>query len=288
LGARGYDVHLVEAAGEIGGRVIKESRLPGLASWSRVTSYRDIQIGKMANVEIHLNTGLSKDDVLDYGAEVVAIATGSHWRRDGLSHHNCRALPGAADKNVFTPDDVFSGVDIPGPVLVFDDDHYFMGQAIAEQLCNEGTDVILVTPLAEVGVWTKFTLEQGVIQGRLIEKGVEIVTHRNVASIGGNGVELVCMLTNARENRVCKSVILITSRQPDDALYKALAADKTALDAAGIRTLARLGDCQAPGPIQAATTAGHRFARELDRPDLGTTTRRERIALGSSVAAEQT
>ena len=288
VGARGYDVHLVEAAGEIGGRVIKESRLPGLASWSRVTSYRDIQIGKMANVEIHLNTGLSKDDVLDYGAEVVAIATGSHWRRDGLSHHNCRALPGAADKNVFTPDDVFSGVDIPGPVLVFDDDHYFMGQAIAEQLCNEGTDVILVTPLAEVGVWTKFTLEQGVIQGRLIEKGVEIVTHRNVASIGGNGVELVCMLTNARENRVCKSVILITSRQPDDALYKALAADKTALDAAGIRTLARLGDCQAPGPIQAATTAGHRFARELDRPDLGTTTRRERIALGSSVAAEQT
>ena len=36
LGARGYDVHLVEAAGEIGGRVAKESRLPGLAAWGRV------------------------------------------------------------------------------------------------------------------------------------------------------------------------------------------------------------------------------------------------------------
>ena len=286
LGARGYDVHLVEAAGEVGGRVAKESRLPGLAAWGRVASYRDIQIGKLKNVEVHLNTELSAGDVLDYGAEVVAIATGSRWRRDGISHSNLATLPGSDGETVFTPDDVFAGVDIPGPILVFDDDHYYMGGVIAQQLRAEGKEVTLVTPEGEVGKWTELTLEQPAIQAQLLELGVEIICHRNIANIGGNGVELACVYTDKRETLACKSVVLIASRLPDDTLYKALAADKAALDAAGISTLARLGDCRAPGPIQATVRSGHLFARELDEPDTAATVRRERIALGSAVAAE--
>ena len=30
-----------------------------------------------------------------------------------------------------------------------------------------------------------------------------------------------------------------------------------------------IGDAEAPGPIAWATYAGHRFARELDEPDIG-------------------
>jgi dimethylamine/trimethylamine dehydrogenase len=286
LGARGYDVHLVEASGEIGGRATKESRLAGLAAWGRVVSYRDIQIGKMPNVEVHLNTKLSAADVLGYGAEVVAIATGSHWRRDGVSHSNTSALPGSDGENVFTPDDVFAGVDIPGPVVVFDDDHFYMGSVVAEQLRAEGKEVTLVTPEGEVGKWTEFTMEQPAVQARLLEQGIEIISHRTIANIGGNGVELACVYTGKQETLACKSVVLVASRVPDDALYKALTADRAALDAAGIRTLARLGDCRAPGPIQAATRSGHRFARELDDPDAGALPRRERITLETRVAAE--
>jgi dimethylamine/trimethylamine dehydrogenase len=38
---------------------------------------------------------------------------------------------------------------------------------------------------------------------------------------------------------------------------------------AGIRTVRAFGDAEAPGPIAWATYAGHRYARELDEPDIG-------------------
>nr|WP_260854968.1 hypothetical protein [Mesorhizobium amorphae] len=36
-----------------------------------------------------------------------------------------------------------------------------------------------------------------------------------------------------------------------------------------IRSIKVIGDAEAPGPIAWATYAGHRFARELDEPDIG-------------------
>ena len=44
LGQRGYEVHLAEASRELGGRVSREARLPGLGEWARV---RDWRVGQM-------------------------------------------------------------------------------------------------------------------------------------------------------------------------------------------------------------------------------------------------
>src|SRR5262249_17173058 len=40
LGKRGYEVALAERGREVGGRVTKESRLPGLSTWARVRDHR--------------------------------------------------------------------------------------------------------------------------------------------------------------------------------------------------------------------------------------------------------
>jgi dimethylamine/trimethylamine dehydrogenase len=61
-------------------------------------------------------------------------------------------------------------------------------------------------------------------------------------------------------------VVLITSRQSNDALYHELMADQAALDAAGITSVTRIGDCLAPSTIAAAVYSGHRLAREIDSP----------------------
>ena len=58
--------------------------------------------------------------------------------------------------------------------------------------------------------------------------------------------------------------MLATSRLPNDALYRELAAAPEKLEKAGITTLARVGDCVAAGTIQHAIYEGHKFARELD------------------------
>ena len=56
LGRRGYDVVLAEAGDELGGRVAREARLPGLAAWIRVVDYRSSQLARLTNVEVGLGS----------------------------------------------------------------------------------------------------------------------------------------------------------------------------------------------------------------------------------------
>jgi len=56
---------------------------------------------------------------------------------------------------------------------------------------------------------------------------------------------------------------------PDDAVYEALKAREADWADAGIKSVKLIGDANAPGPIAWATYAGHRYARELDAPDIG-------------------
>src|SRR5260370_23131480 len=50
LGVRGYDVVLAEATRELGGRVARESKMPGLSAWVPVLDYRQQAIGPMTHV----------------------------------------------------------------------------------------------------------------------------------------------------------------------------------------------------------------------------------------------
>ena len=150
LGQRGYAVTLAEAGGAVGGRVTIESRLPGLAAWKRVADYRDYQIGQMANVALYLESRLSAQEVLEFGADHVAIATGSIWAADGVGRANRRPIPAETGARIMTPDDICAGKAVQGPVLIFDDDHYYMGGVLAEKLRAAGHEVIYVTPAADV------------------------------------------------------------------------------------------------------------------------------------------
>ena len=48
LGQRGYKVALAEAGTELGGRVAREWKLPGLSAWGRVRDYRAYQLAQLA------------------------------------------------------------------------------------------------------------------------------------------------------------------------------------------------------------------------------------------------
>jgi dimethylamine/trimethylamine dehydrogenase len=282
LGMRGYDVHLVEATNEIGGRAAREARLPGLATWARVASYREIQIAKMKNVEIHTGTRLTAQDILDYGAEVILLATGARWRKDGVALYNDFPIKGSENDNLFTPDDVMAGAKIEGPVIVFDDDHFYMGGVVAEKLRRDGNEVTLVTPVGDVSKWTYRTLDIHHVHHQLLELGVEIAVHTNLAAIRDGEADLACAFTGRITTKPCGAVVMVTSRLPKDSLYKELEADAAKLAKAGIKSVKRIGDCYAPATLQAAVLAGHRVARELDGPELADVSfRRERVDLGN-------
>ncbi|MDP6567603.1 MAG: NAD(P)-binding protein [Alphaproteobacteria bacterium] len=284
LGRRGYDVMLAEAGTELGGRVARECRLPGLSAWGRVRDYRTGQLNKLANVGIYLDSAMTAESVLETGCSLVAVAGGATWRRDGTGRSHVIPIPGLDDGNVFTPDDVMGDAPITGPVVVFDDDHYYMGGVTAEKLRSQGLQVTLVTPMAEASAWTVYTLELDRIQKRLLEAGVEILGSHTLSGIGGNEVETACVHTGRIRRLACASVVLVTGRDPDDMLFDTLTGDPDALVAAGIRRLTRIGDALAPGTIAAAIWSGHRFARELGErlPD-GPTYRYELPALAEPI-----
>ena len=263
LGQRGYRVHLAEATSTLGGRVPKEATLPGLAEWIRVRDWRQGQLARMPNVEIYRESRLTADEVREFGFPHVAIATGARWRRDGSGRAHHRPIPGSDRSHVFTPDDLFAGAAIDGPVLLFDDDHYYMGGVVAEALMARGLAVTLVTPAAEVSRFTEASLEQPFIQKQLLESGIDIVTHHALMRIGAGECAIACVSTGRERTLPARSVMLVTARDPEDALYRALADDRTALETAGIRSLVRIGDCINPGTIAAAVYAGHRHAQEF-------------------------
>jgi len=280
LGQRGYDVTLAEARDVLGGRVADESRLPGLATWGRVRDYRVQQIQRMANVQVYLESRLDAKQILEFGFAKVVLATGGTWRRDGIGRWRSAPLPGLAGANVFTPEDVFAGKRLQGPVVIYDDDHYYLGGVLAEKLRLEGLEVTLVTPAADVSKWTHATLEQGWIEERLYKIGAAIVEKHALAAVA-SGEARIRHIQSGRERVLpCASLLLVTMRLPNDAIYHELAADPDRLRAADIRLLSRIGDCLAPSTIAAAVYAGHRSAREMDAaPSDEVPFKRELIAL---------
>lgn len=269
LGLRGYQVAIAEAGTELGGRVARECKLPGLSAWGRVRDYRQYQISQMQNVGVYFDSRLSADDILAFGFQNVAIATGSTWRRDGVARAHVVPIPTDPAMPIYTPDDLMDGKVPTGNVVLFDDDHYYMGGVLAELMGRQGARVTLVTPSAYVSDWTRNTLEQGAIHRRLAELGVEIVLNRSVTRVTGSGVATECVYTRAVHDIEAEAVVLVASQNQNDALWQELKIRRAEWADNGIRSVKVIGDAEAPGPIAWATYAGHRFARELDEPDIG-------------------
>lgn len=261
LGQRGHQVTLAEAGDAVGGRVLHEAALPGLAAWKRVVDYRRYQISQMPNLNLYLQSDLSAEQVAEFEPDHVVVATGSRWSATGVGRQNRRPIAIADDVHVLTPDAIMAGQMPKGPVVIFDDDHYYMAGALAEKLRAAGHDVAYVTPAADVSHWTHKTMEQARIQTRLIEMDVTIIPLHNISEVRADSIDLACIYTGSTRDIPCGTFIPVTMREASDTLY----ADLTALGGAW-KSLTRVGDCLAPGTIAAAIYSGHKFAREFGEP----------------------
>ena len=274
-GQRGYDVVLAEANDELGGRVSRESRLPGLGIWSRVRDYRSYLLSQMGNVEIYQSSKLTAEQILEFDATHVAIATGATWRQDGFGRHHQFPIAGIESTRILTPDDIMAGVKPGGSVLVYDDDHYYMASVVAEQLIADGCQVYFATPDAVVASWSDHTLEQHRIQAGLLDLGVQIIVSHELKEVTRDNAFLSCLYSAKTQAIEVTSVVMVTSRLPNDVLYHQLASDEDRMRDSGLKTLKPVGDCFGPATIAAAVYQGHRFARELGEEPAGIPFRRE-------------
>ncbi|RJP47368.1 MAG: FAD-binding protein [Anaerolineaceae bacterium] len=264
LGQRGYRVILTEAGREFGGRVHRESQLPGLSEWRRVVDWRLTQIEKLPNIFPYLGSPMSAADVLESGARDVIIATGSTWRQDGIGRSRkteTRFLAENGFLKVFTPDDLTAGKLPKGRVILYDDDHYYLGGVLAELLAQNDCQVTLVTPAPIISGWTGFTLEQDRIYARLLSLGVTLLPHHILASSSPEAVTLHHAISSAPTTLPADALVLVTERIPNDALYREL---QPALAEGKLDSLRLVGDAEAPNIIAQAVYSGHLAAREFD------------------------
>ena len=263
-GQRGYEVALAESTRELGGHLNAFAKLPGFAEWLRVRDWRVGQIQKMANVSVYLDSELTVEHVVEFGYEHVIVATGSVWRRDGVGANNYFPIIGHDRPHVLTPDDVLAGAEVISPVVVFDDDTYVMGGALAEMLAAQGHQVTLVSPQTRVSTWTQYTMDQQRVHRQLVAYGAGVLLNNNLAEIGVDFVRIAGNYGETPIEQGAATVILVTMRAPNDILEQRLSASLEEHTSSVIDSVTTVGDCLAPGLVSEAVFSGHKAARDLD------------------------
>lgn len=265
LGRRGYETILADRARHFGGRAVAESHLPGLHAWRRVADWRLGQLRKDRHVLMLPENDVTAEIALESDCSLIVVATGAEWRRDGVGRTHALPIPGLDALPVYSPDDIMAGRIPAGRVLVFDDDHYYMGGVISEKLAAHGCAVEFVTPESLVSAFTVNTAEQPRIQKRLIECASNVHVSHKLTHVAGDGAVISCVFSGREHFIPADAIVLVTSQVPHDRLYHDILeriGNRDARDA--VPRVLRIGDCHAPGTIAAAVFAGHLLARTLD------------------------
>ena len=255
LARAGHQVVVAEKEGEFGGRVTRECLLPGLSAWGRVRDYRLYQLQQMSNVDLYAESSLSAEDIGEFEADHVFVATGAKWTNDGRGHTAFEPLDGFAE-NALSPHDIMNGAKVNGPVVIYDDDHYYMGHVLAVKLAEAGHGVKLITPLSDIATWTNYTLEQPRVVAQLHEAGVTMMQNTHATSCSNKTLSISRSDTKVDLGSIeYGALVHVGLREPNLELWDGLPRSLPA-------TL--VGDAVSPGLIQAAVFSGHKIAMEFD------------------------
>lgn len=255
LARAGHRVTVADKAAELGGRVLREARIRNLSAWGRVCDYRLYQLRQLSNVNLYPHSDLDAAAIAEFGADHVLLATGSHWLRDGAGRSNPAPIAGFG-AHAMTPDDVLDGAGPVGPVVIYDDDHSYLANALAVDLAGDGHEVHIATPLPRLAGWLGNTLEQPRMIAELMAAGVRMSPNTTAAGWRDGALEVMRSDTGEALPPIAgRTLLSVTLRHPDTNL-------SDELDQVGIAHRV-IGDAEVPGTIQAAVYSGHRHAREI-------------------------
>ncbi len=213
--ARGHDVVLFEASGELGGQLL----LAAKATWRRdlagIASWMSQELDRLG-VDVRFNTLAGEEDVLAEEPAAVIIATGglpSPGRFDGA-------------ELALTTWDILSGtVPAAGEMIVFDENGAHGALSCAEFAASCGAEVELVTPDRYAGRELGGT-NVGAYMSELYRRNVGIRTDSRIASVARAGNRLKAVLEHPysghQAERIVDQVVGDYATTANDDLYLAL------------------------------------------------------------------
>ena len=160
-----------------------------------MSEWRLTRLAKMSNVGLYPSSPMTAAEILETGVPHVILATGATFRHDGRGRSQPYPIHRHDSPNVLTPDNLMDGNLPTGRIILYDDDHYYLGGVLAELLVHNGCDVTLVTPAPLISYWTQYTLEQVKIQERLVKLGVKLFPQTLLTEIQPESVTLTHSIT---------------------------------------------------------------------------------------------
>ncbi len=256
---RGYEVTLAEAGAALGGQFRLAGLQPRRAQITDLLGWYDRQLSQLG-VQVRLNTYMEPADIAAFGADHLALATGSLPDPTGFQRAmtHLPALPGIERGRVWSPEDVLNRIARPGKrVIVLDEGGNWRGAGTAWFLAEQGHAVTIVTPDPMVGKELQRSAADVPLRRKLAALGVQFVVEAAVAEwLGyGGGAEVLDLLTGASRRIVANDLVMATANRADETLPGALAALGIGFQS--------LGDQAAPRMAALAFHDGRKWAIQL-------------------------
>ena len=210
---RGHNVTLVEALGDLGGQF----RLAGLAPRrGQITELMDwyLRQFEQLGVEVRYFSPMDEDDIINFGADEVVLATGSF--PDGLGRQRwlpeADELPGLENGHVYPCEEVFRDqAEIGKSVIVIDEGGNWRGTGTAWYLADKGHEVTIVTPDAMIGKELTRTTSDFQIRAALKKLGATFMLESIVRHWHGDRAEVKSLLDGSIVEIQASAIVTATT-----------------------------------------------------------------------------
>ena len=190
---RGHRVTLAEASDRLGGRFRLAGMQPRRAQILDLIEWYGTQLSRL-QVRVNYNSPMDAQEVRDFGADAVVLATGAQPAGTGFQKAlpQLEALPGIDNGSVFSVDEIMARSARPGEqVILLDDIGHWDGLGTALHLAEAGHRVTVVTWLPVIGAELTRTTADWPIRRRFKQLGVRTFTETAIKEWHGGGATLV-------------------------------------------------------------------------------------------------
>lgn len=244
-GQRGHDVKLYEKTGELGGGQLRlATNIPGKEDLNSLVKYHENMFRKYDNIQVFLNTNMTKELIENDHADVVIIATGGKAI--------VPKLPGIDKKNVVTAFDVLEGkVQVGKSAIIVGGG--LVGCETAHYLAQDGRKIQVVEMMDDVATTLDFMTRFWLME-EMGKQGVEFLTKTKIKEFTDKGA-IVCDSEGNEREMIAETVVVAVGTESINDLEEEL----KDIDA----DVYTIGDAKQARKIISAVADGYHLARRL-------------------------
>ena len=210
---RGHAVTLAEALGDLGGQFRLAGLAPRRGQITDLIGWYLRQFDRLG-VEVRYFSPLDEQEIIEFGADEVVLATGSlpddRARQRWLPE--AEELPGLGNGKVFPCEDVIRGqADLGKAVIVIDEGGNWRGTGTAWYLADRGHEVTIVTPDELVGKELRRTTVDSKIRAALKKLGVSFLVESVVTHWHGDRAEVRSLLDGSVTEVAASAIVTATT-----------------------------------------------------------------------------